>query len=316
MSEDALWPRASQWLQNGTETSRELVESGEPGLGLAGEAGCSVDLAIVGVQANKTSISPTGANATPAAVRQALQRYSTWSWAHSLDVADLTVHDFDDNTEPDSPEGERLTSGLVALATDSARLTAVIGGDNSVTFAAMLGAAPDLSRAALITLDAHHDLRDGVSNGSPVRRLIEAGLPGTNVVQIGIADFSNSAQYAQRAMDLGITVIPRAALRHKSVSEVWAEALAVVEHAELIYVDFDVDVCDRAEVPACPAAAPGGISADQLREFSYLAGNTPKVRCFDITEIDANNDAPDQRTVRLAALLILEAAAGLAKRSR
>jgi formiminoglutamase len=38
------------------------------------------------------------------------------------------------------------------------------------------------------------------------------------------------------------------------------------------------------------------------------------VRSLDITEIDATADAPDQRTVRLGALLILEAAKGLLAR--
>ena len=311
MSEDALWPRASAWLQHGTEASRAAVETAATS---AASSGPVVDVAILGIQAHKTSISKTGANTTPAAVRAALQRYSTWSWSHSVDVDSLTVHDFDDNTEPDSPQGESVTAGLTALATDVSRLTLVIGGDNSVTYAAMRGAAPDLANAALITLDAHHDLRDGVSNGSPVRRLVEAGLPGKNIVQIGIADFSNSAAYASRARDLGITVIPRSTLRTKSVSEVWTQALAAVADAEVIYVDIDVDVCDRAEVPGCPAAAPGGISADELRQFAFLAGATAKVNCIDITEIDATADSEDQRTVRLAALLILEASAGLAKR--
>jgi formiminoglutamase len=36
---------------------------------------------------------------------------------------------------------------------------------------------------------------------------------------------------------------------------------------------------------------------------------------MDITEVDATNDTPDQRTVRLAALCLLEAAAGLALRA-
>jgi arginase family enzyme len=67
-------------------------------------------------------------------------------------------------------------------------------------------------------------------------------------------------------------------------------------------------------VPACPAAAPGGISADELRQFAYLAGWSSLVKSLDITEIDATKDAPDDRTIRLAALLILEAAAGLATR--
>jgi formiminoglutamase len=38
------------------------------------------------------------------------------------------------------------------------------------------------------------------------------------------------------------------------------------------------------------------------------------VRGMDVTEIDATADAADGRTVRLAALLVLEAAAGLAQR--
>ena len=37
---------------------------------------------------------------------------------------------------------------------------------------------PDVSGAGLITFDAHHDLRDGWSNGSPVRQLMQAGLQG------------------------------------------------------------------------------------------------------------------------------------------
>jgi formiminoglutamase len=83
-----------------------------------------------------------------------------------------------------------------------------------------------------------------------------------------------------------------------------------------IHVDFDVDVCDRSVVPACPAAAPGGISADELRQFALLTGKANKVTSLDITEIDSTIDSDDQRTVRLAALLILEAATGLALRDK
>lgn len=309
MSEDTLWPRAAAWLANGTESNRTAVESGDS---VVGEY--AVDLGIVGVPAHLTSISATGAHTTPAAVREALKRYSTWSWAHGTDVGTLRPFDFGDSTNPDSPVGEDHTSALVAFATDAARLTVVIGGDNSVTFAAMRGAAPDLSRAGLITLDAHHDLRDGVSNGSPVRRLVEAGLAGTRVAQIGIADFSNSPGYAERARSLGVTVIPRSVLRNETPAQVWAQAIDALGDVDVIYVDIDVDVCDRAAVPACPAAAPGGLTADELRQFAFLAGNTERVNCIDITEIDASADTPDQRTVRLAALLILEAAKGLALR--
>jgi arginase family enzyme len=305
-TEDALWPRASHWLKSGNSAvDTQAIE--------AHDLRC--DLAVYGVRAHRTSISATGANHTPDAIRAALARYSTWAWSSETNIGGLVARDFGDSLFPDSPEGEQVTAELAGRATTASRLAVALGGDNSVTFAAMMGAfGGDLSNAGLITFDAHHDLRDGVSNGSPVRRLVEAGLPGRNIVQIGIADFSNSPEYAARAKELGIHVIPRSHLRSENPAEIWRQALAHLGDVNGIHVDFDVDVCDRAAVPACPAAAPGGLSADQLREFAELAGRTPGVKSMDITEIDATADTPDQRTIRLGALLILEAAAGLARR--
>jgi len=294
VSEDALWPRAATWLQANSSNA---------------------DISVYGVPAHKTSISKTGAHKTPAAIRKALVRYSTYNATRRLDIATLKVKDHGDVKSPDSLEGEQRTSAMASVAAKS-RLAVALGGDNSITFAVARGVfGTDLSNAGLITLDAHHDLRDGISNGSPVRRLIEAGLNPKRIVQIGIADFSNSPAYAQRAQELGIRVIARSELRRRSVEDIWAEAISIAGAGSAgVHVDFDVDVCDRAVVPGCPAAAPGGLSADELRQFAYLAGWSKLVKSIDITEVDATADAPDGRTVRLAALLLLEAAAGLASR--
>ncbi len=296
--DDPRWPRASSWLAG------------------AGDTGAAVDIAVLGIPAHLTSLSPTRADTTPAAIRAALARYSTYSTVHDIDLATTTVRDLGDISEPDGPEGEERVRATVATALQSARLLIGLGGDNSITFPMVTGIAGDgLSTAGLITLDAHHDLRDGISNGSPVQRLIDAGLPGHHVVQIGIADFANSAEYARRARDHGITVITRDELRHRSVEDVMTQAIEIAgAGGGEIHVDLDVDVCDRSVAPACPASVPGGISAQELRRFAFLAGRSTKVRSIDITEIDAAADAPDQRTVRLAALLILEAACGLASR--
>jgi formimidoylglutamase len=296
VTEDHKWPRAAHWLKP-----------------FANEA--NIDLAVYGVCANQTSISKTGANETPNAIREALLRYSTYSWSQDIDLGELVARDFGNSDHPDSPEGEETTKRLAKNAKENSHLAIAIGGDNSITYAVMAG-AHDLTTSGLITFDAHHDLRDGISNGSPVRRLVEAGLPGKRIVQIGINDFSNSPQYANLAKDLGILVITRAELRTLTPEQVWTKAITHLGSVESIHVDIDVDVCDRSVVPACPAAAPGGISADELRQFALLAGKTKKVTSLDITEIDATIDSEDQRTVRLAALLILEAATGLALRNK
>jgi formiminoglutamase len=297
LSVDPLWPRAGGW------PALDAVAPGE-----------RVDLAVLGIPTWRTSLSPTGAGATPGAVREALRRYS--AYAPALDVEALSIVDAGDVEEPDGVEGEARAIATMARVAARASLTVAVGGDNALTVPAMLGAAGDgLATAGLITVDAHHDLRDGVSNGSPVRRLVEAGLDGRRVVQLGIADFANSAAYTARAAELGIHVVTRDELHDRPLEDVMAEALAIAGAAGgPVHVDLDVDVCDRSVAPACPASVPGGISAWELRRLARLAAASPLVRSIDIAEVDATADAPDGRTVRLAALLVLEAAAGLASR--
>lgn len=283
---DPLWPRAASLFSS--------------------EVDNRADVMIVGVPASQTSLSPTSAHETPQAIRQALQRYSTAHSDHRVNLEKISLCDAGDVTSPDGDEAGAIAQ-LKSIGAKSSLLIA-LGGDNSITYSGVQATGA----TGLITLDAHYDLRDGVSNGSPVRRLIEAGLSGKKVVQIGIADFSNSTAYAKRAKEFGITVIPRSELRSKSVEEIWARALSIA--GDKVFVDFDMDVCDRSVVPACPAAAPGGMSADELRQFAFLAGTSPSVIGADITEIDATKDSADERTVRLASLVVLEMAAGFSTR--
>lgn len=291
---DPRWPRASHWLEHSTTNANDA------------------ELIVMGVPAHTTSISPTNAHQTPTAIRNALSRYSTHHLALNVDIAELKVFDAGDVIDPDVFEGELRVADAVRSLKLENKLLCALGGDNSITYSVMHGIYGDgISAAGLITLDAHYDLRDGISNGSPVQRLIEAGLNGNKVVQIGIADFSNSPEYAKRARDYGITVIARDALRRRPLTDVMAEAFEIAGNSTTgIYVDIDVDVCDRSVVPACPAAAPGGISADELRQICGLVGAEKRVQAIDFTEIDASIDTADQRTVRLAALCLLEAAAG------
>ncbi len=275
----------------------------------------SADFALIGVPAHQGSISPTHADQTPDAIRNALARYSTYSTSANLELARSSFTDLGNVQSPDGGEGVIRVHEAVKGLLNQHKLLVALGGDNSITYSVASGLWADLSNIGLITFDAHHDLRDGNSNGSPVWQLIQAGLPGKNIVQIGIADFANSAEYSARAKENGITVISRSELRTRSMADVVKQALEIAgQGGREIYVDLDVDVCDRSVVPACPAAMPGGISADELRQGAFLVAADKRVRAIDITEIDASIDTADQRTVRLAALLVLEAAAGLATR--
>ena len=293
LNHDDLWPRAGDW---------PALDSYDG----------DVDLALIGVPAWRTSLSPTGAHQTPAAVRDALRRYSPALMDGPIDLDALRIADAGDVAEPDGPEGEAAVRTLAAAAAARARLVIALGGDNSATYAVAQGVGAN----GLITLDAHFDLRDGVSNGSPVRRLIEDGLDPRRVVQIGIADFANSVAYARRAADYGITVIGLDQVRRRGVDEAMAHALEVAgAGGGGIHLDIDVDVCDRSVAPGCPASVPGGLAAWELRSLVRAAASDARLASADIVEVDATADAPDQRTVRLAALCVLELLAGLGTRT-
>ena len=53
---------------------------------------------------------------------------------------------------------------------------------------------------------------------------------------------------------------------------------------------------------------------DAQMQFAHLIGNSSQVTSVDFTEVDAQADAPDGRTVRLVAVSILELLCGFSKR--
>lgn len=296
---DPNWPSANTLLRAAPDWTRRNV-------------------GLLGIPTFATSVTPRSALSTPSAIRAALARFSTWSYSDMADLADtMCLVDYGDVTDPDDDDDDSRR-GLQAIQgfDDSLELRVLLGGDNAATWRALRAlAGTDLANWGLITLDAHLDLREGQSNGSPVRQLLEEGLDGHHVVQIGLADFSNSAFYAQRAHDAGITVISRDTLRHQTIEDAATHALVVAgAGGRPVYVDIDMDAADRSVVPGCPATAPGGLSADEMRRFVRVVTHGAQVRALDITEIDVEFDSEDQRTVRLAALLVLEALAGLHRR--
>ena len=298
LSHDPLWPRGGDWPAFGT----------------------AADAVVLGVPTWRTSLSPTGAHATPAAIREALRRYSPTLMgppAVDLDTV-LQIADAGDVHEPDGDEGVARTIDRVSQLAAASRLVIALGGDNSLTYPVALGSGS----TGLITIDAHFDLRDGVSNGSPVRRLVEDAPDGSaidphRIVQIGIADFANSAAYAQRAADWGVRVITLDEVRRRGIDDVVAEAVEIAGAGEAsrVHLDIDVDACDRAATPGCPASVPGGFAAWELRALVRGIAGDARVASADIAEVDATADDEDARTVRLAALCVLELLAALAGRS-
>lgn len=308
--DDPSWPRASEWLSGGGSQDHQ-----------------SPLLAVLGLPLSQASISPSQAHTTPSAVRTALRRFSTFAAIDDggVDLEALQVVDLGDLPLADlsNDEAQDLVAAGVAEARDGPALRRVpdlmvlLGGDNAVTRPAMAAAVESLPSAGLLTLDAHHDVRDwyaGRSNGTPVRGLIDDGLPGEQVVQIGLGTFTNSRTYRDYCDANGITVITAERARSEGLVATVAEHLQrLADRCDQVYVDIDVDVLDAAYAPGCPGARPGGLSPAELHGAATQAGRHPAVIAVDIVEVDAQADI-DGRTVDAAALCLLAAAAGLVLR--
>jgi formiminoglutamase len=298
--EDENWPRASGWL------------SGEM---LTRQAG---RLAILGAPAARGSITPGRCDLAPAAIRKALERFSTYDLDSRTDVRALRVEDKQDLDISALPPEETLDTirDAVAAALRTAQALVLLGGDNSITRAACLGLGP-IERTGLLTLDAHLDLRHldgGLTNGNPVRALLRDGMPGKHIVQIGVQSFANSGAYAQTARAHGIRVISARSALQRGIGYVMEEALLHLEReTDRIYVDLDLDVLDRIYAPATPGSRPGGLTPHHIRQAARLCGEHPKVRVLDLVEIDPTRDIADT-TVLTAAACLLEFAVGLLRR--
>lgn len=288
---DPDFPPAAEWL--GTRPEGDLA------------------LVVVGAPFAAASISGAACDLTPAAIRSALRRFSVWSSDRAVSVENLAVLDAGD-IEPDGDDVEKTQRRIaeVVAALPSAPLV-VLGGDNSITVGAARGARAD----ALLTFDAHHDCRDpalGITNGCPVRQLIEGGI--RSVVQVGIHGFANAEIHARWALDHKVHVIKADRVRDDGIAKTVRGALRLLGgSARRVWVDFDIDVLDRAFAPGAPAAMPGGLTPADLEEAAFLLGREPQVVGIDITEVDPSADVGEV-TVRAACGVLMNYAAGVAAR--
>lgn len=305
ISDDPFWPRASVWLAG--NHSQQTLGS----------------LAVLGAPVRLGSVTPGRSDLAPQAVREVLRRFSTYDIETDVDVRALEVRDLGDLPlgemkleEAYDPIGQYLSSALMTFAD----AVVMLGGDNGITRPGVAGLAfaeEGLEKCGLLTLDAHFDLRDtsnGLSNGNPVRALLEDGLPGANIVQLGILGFANSQAYAQVARDAGINVFTMDKLRTQGIEHAISAALDYLSaRVKVIYFDLDVDVLDRAFAPACPGARPGGLQPWELRRAAWLCGRHPKVKAMDLVEVDPTQDVANV-TVMSTAACLLSFASGLVSR--
>ena len=268
---------------------------------------------LVGAPLAAGSVTAGSCDLAPALLRQTLRRIGRYDVETGREIA-TRVADRGD-VEIAGQSIEQATGPIrdaVEFSASLHDLTLLVGGNNAVTRPGVLGLGLPMEKVGLITLDAHFDMRDtneGLTNGNPVRALINDGLPGRNIAQIGLASFANSKKMHDDAVASGNLVITIGEVALNGIARAIERALAHVEHCEAILVDCDIDVIDRSHLPGAPGARPGGMSvSDFFKAVRYLASQR-KVRVIDLTEWDPPLD-PTDLSALTAARWVAECLAG------
>ena len=276
-------------------------------------ADASTPVGMLGAPLAAGSVTPGSCDQAPALLRKTLRRIGRYDVETGrelatrvadrgdVDIAGLTIE-----------EATPQIREAVAQSAEAHALTLLVGGNNAVTRPALLGLGGSLEEIGLITLDAHFDMRDtsgGLSNGNPVRALIEDGLPGANIAQVGLASFANSRAMHEDAIEAGNLVITIGDVRSGGIDHAVARALDHVAHCDALVIDCDIDVIDRSQFPGAPGARPGGMAVGDFFQAIRKLASDPRVRVVDLTEWDPPLD-PSDLTSLTAARWVAECLAG------
>lgn len=259
------------------------------------------DLVILGV-CDATPYAPgqtSHAAQGPAAIRQALSKYSKWTHHYDfdsgapminagirriVDIGNLKGH-------PDQPaENRAAITTTVAQILHSGAIPIVIGGDDSVPIPVLKG-FEEQEPFHLVQIDAHLDWRherNGITEGwsSPMRRASEMTWV-EKIVQVGLrGPGSARPEDVHDAESYGATLIAARDIHAHGITAV-AEA---IPEASRCFITIDCDGLDPGVIPAVLSQVPGGLTYWQVVELIEAVSARSTIIGFDLVELTPDRD--------------------------
>jgi agmatinase len=242
---------------------------------------------VLGVPFDVTSSYRTGARFAPNAVRQASLNIETYSFRSGVDVEDLALHDLGDLHASTSPKRTVDMLKLVVADVLAAKKTpAVIGGEHTITFGVMKGLGDKAKKTALVSFDAHLDLRKefmGLTlSHTTFMRVINEEVKPAKIIEVGTrAVCKEELGYADGS---GITFFTAQQTRKEGSAQITQQLKEELEPYESVYLTVDMDVLDPAFAPAVQNPEPEGLDTHTLLDIACGLCDR-RVVGFDVVEV-------------------------------
>ena len=240
---------------------------------------------VLGVPFDFTSTYRAGARFAPTAIREASLNIETYSFRTGLDVEKIKVHDLGNlDVSADVNETLKRLRLVAEELLKAGKIPVFIGGEHTITLG-VVQALKDLRKLAVVSFDAHLDLRDEflglkVSHTTFMRRLNELVKPN-RIVEVGTrAVCQQELEYAEKR---GIRYISSLEICREGLERAKERLRDMLEDVEAVYLSIDLDVLDPAYAPAVQNPEPEGINPYILHELIEEVCKKSVV-AFDVVE--------------------------------
>ncbi|MBX2820618.1 MAG: formimidoylglutamase [Rhodothermaceae bacterium] len=188
----------------------------------------------------------------------------------------------------------------------------ILGGGHETAYGHFLGYVEANCPVHIMNIDAHADVRllknGQAHSGSPFRQALEHDSGLCNHYSVyGLARWST----AKAHLDYLEKSKASYCWDHEVTRKTFDHAFDVLQHSAML--TLDVDAVSAHEAPGVSAPAVYGLPLDTVLHGCFLAGQSAKVRSFDIVEVNPRFDL-DHRTVKSAALCAWHFLAGASQR--
>ena len=247
---------------------------------------------VFGVPFDVTSTYRTGARFGPNAIRQASLNIETISFRNGIDFEDLCVHDLGDlHVSADPKKTVNMLKLVVEDIADAGKLPVALGGEHTITLGIMKGLSAKAKRTAVVSFDAHLDLRKeflGLTlSHTTFMRCINEEVKPAKIIEVGTrAVCKEELAYAKKA---SIDYFTTQQIRKEGSAQITRKLVEKLAPYENIYLSIDMDVLDPAYAPAVQNPEPEGIETHTLLDI-LCALCSKRVVGFDVLEVAPNYD--------------------------
>jgi len=232
------------------------------------------DYAVVGAPLDASTTGQPGTRYGPREIRQAARHFENYDHRTGQQFSDLAVCDHGDvHPTDDTEEYLEFLCGTVADYREAGVVPLVVGGEHTVSVAAVRALEPD----TVVCLDAHLDLRECYA-GNPLSHATatrHALAVAEEVVVLGAR--AGSEREWERAGRGDVTVVEPAAVPE------WEP-----EFSGRVYLSVDIDAADPGFAPGTGTPEPFGLDPAAMR--SVVEAVAPRAVGFDVVEVTDRDD--------------------------